>query len=191
MADKEHPDAATIRKMLPLRMTSKVVRGYGRGSTELGIPTANLDRDSIALSDSNDSHSLTFDDLPTGIYWGFCRIGEANSEVGDAATVYKTAVSIGYNPTYGNDKKTVEPHLIAPPKDERRHKSSCGETLMGEFYDRPIRLSVVGYLRPELPYEGVDKLIEAIKNDIVETEKLGNESTPEIAAEQKWVASSS
>lgn len=179
-----------IRKMLPLRMTSVVVRGFGRGSTDLGIPTANLDRDAITLSDSNGSHNLTFDDLPTGIYWGFCRIGEAGSNDGDEGTVYKTAVSIGYNPTYKNEKKTIEPHLIAPTKDQRRHASSCGESLFGEFYDKPIRLSVVGYLRPELPFEGLDKLIAAIKNDIVETEKFGSEPTPKILAEHQWVASS-
>lgn len=31
----------------PLRLTSTVVRGFGRGSTELGIPTANLSREEI------------------------------------------------------------------------------------------------------------------------------------------------
>lgn len=188
--DQEHLGTEKIKSMLPLRMTSKVVRGFGRGSTDLGIPTANLDRDSIELSNSNASHNLTFDDLPTGIYWGFCRIGEATGTVGDERTVYKTAVSIGYNPTYNNEKKTIEPHLIAPPKDVRRHASSCGETLMGEFYGQPIRLSVVGYLRPELPFEGLNKLIAAIKNDIVETEKLGDDLSPKVVEERKWVASS-
>ena len=34
-----------------------------------------------------------------------------------------------------------------------------------------MRLSIVGYLRPELPFEGLDKLIVAIKKDIVDTEE--------------------
>jgi FAD synthase len=38
-----------IRNMLPIRMTSIVARGYGRGSTDLGIPTANLDRHHIRV----------------------------------------------------------------------------------------------------------------------------------------------
>ncbi|MGK3736774.1 MAG: FAD synthase [Bacillariaceae sp.] len=46
---------------------------------------------------------------------------------------------------------------------EHRHESSCGETLLGEFYDQPIRLTLVGYLRPELPFEGLEKLVAAIK----------------------------
>lgn len=171
--------------MLPLRMTSVVVRGFGRGSTDLGIPTANLDRMAIKLFDCKTNSALTFDDLPCGIYWGFCRIGD-NSDA-EGSTVYKAAVSIGYNPTYNNKEKTIEPHLIAPPKDSRRHASSCGETLMTEFYDKPIRLSVVGYLRPELPFEGLEKLIEAIKNDIVNAETLGDSNSPETEQEKTWV----
>jgi FAD synthase len=53
--------------------------------------------------------------------------------------------------------------LIAPIDSEHRHESSCGETLLGEFYDQPIRLTLVGYLRPELPFEGLEKLVAAIK----------------------------
>lgn len=84
------------KESLPLRMISNVVRGFQRGSTDLGIPTANLDRESGKFAGGS------FDDLPTGIYWGFCRIG-----VGEDSCVYKTACSIGYNPTYNNTLKTV------------------------------------------------------------------------------------
>jgi len=190
--DHDHFDAKTIQEMLPLRMMSTVVRGFGRGSTDLGIPTANLDRTAIKLlNNSSNKALLTFDDLPCGIYWGFCRIGEKSAQGGDGTTVYKTAVSIGYNPTYNNKEKTIEPHLIAPPKDARRHASSCGETLMGVFYDQPIRLSVVGYLRPELPFEGLEKLVEAIKNDIVNAEQLGESSDKKVTDEKEWVASES
>jgi riboflavin kinase len=184
----------TKRMILPIRLISTVVRGFGRGSSDLGIPTANLSREAC--------NTDNFDDLPCGIYWGFCRIGEPQSESPTATTavtasddvylgkVYKTAVSIGYNPTYGNEKKTVEPHLIASATDERRHASSCGETVLIDFYDQPIRLSVVGHLRPELPFEGLDKLIEAIKKDICDAERLCD-STDDITLEENaWVASS-
>ena len=83
--------------------------------------------------------------------------------MGSDPTIYTTACSIGYNPYYGNKSKTVEPHLIADLKDERRHQSSCGETLLGDFYYQSIRLSLVEYLRPELPFEGLAKLVAAIK----------------------------
>ena len=105
--------------------------------------------------------------------------------------MYTTACSIGYNPTYGNNVKTVEPHLIAPEQDSRRHVSSCGESVLGDFYDKPIRLSIVGYLRPELPFEGLEKLIQAIKADIVQAEKKAADvdRNPVAAKEKEWVAS--
>jgi FAD synthase len=182
MAPPDQGNTATVsidevHKYLPIRMTSKVVRGFGRGSSDLGIPTANLCRDSGDFSTS-------FDAMPCGIYWGYARIdkkGETDCKV------YKAAVSIGYNPYYGNTQKTVEPHLIALPSDERRHKSSCGETVLRDFYEEPIRLSVVGYLRPELPFEGLEKLIDAIKKDIEDSERLGDGTDELTMQERNWV----
>jgi riboflavin kinase len=175
-----------IESMLPIRMISTVVRGYGRGSKELGIPTANLDRGRIQTS-------VPFDALPTGIYWGFARIIDADDDVGtpQAGIVYKSAISIGYNPTYGNTVKTIEPHLIAEPNDKRRFQSQCHETVLQDFYDQTIRLVVVGYLRPELPFEGLEKLTEAIKKDIHKTEEIVNEENLSDACwqERSWVES--
>merc|ERR1712176_1299156 len=102
------------------------IHGFGRGSTELGIPTANICPDTMSCSES-------FEDLPEGIYSGYARIlnhANINSDV-----TFQTALSIGYNPQYNNKVKTVEPHLIAPSKDDPNRKTSkCGETLYPEFY---------------------------------------------------------
>ena len=207
--------------MLPIRIISKVVRGYGRGSSDLGIPTANLDlAPSSTAAGSQSPQQLvrsiplskppketTLEDLPTGIYWGFGRIipstnnrnanndnlGQAAPEPIEFAQVYAVAASIGYNPTYGNKEKTVEPHLIAPRDTtvhcEQRHASKCGETVLPNFSGQSLRLSLVGYLRPELPFEGLDKLTVAIKKDITQAEQLakGTEKLP--LQEKEWVQS--
>mmetsp|Transcript_28037 Transcript_28037/g.39491 ORF Transcript_28037/g.39491 Transcript_28037/m.39491 type:complete len:188 (+) Transcript_28037:90-653(+) len=166
------PSSQDVARQLPIRCVSKVVRGYGRGSSDLGIPTANLSREGGSFSVGS------FDDLPTGIYWGFAKVG---------STVLTSAISLGYNPTYGNKEKTVEAHLIANKDDKRRSASSCGETVLKDCYDQTMKLSIVGYLRPELPFEGIEKLVEAIKGDITKSEELG--STPDAAAlaERAWV----
>lgn len=96
-------------------------------------------------------------------------------------------VPIGYNPTYNNKEKTVEPHLIASEKHPQRHASSTGETLFQDFYDKTIYLSVVGYLRPELPFEGLEKLTEAIKKDIQDSVQLAETSDATTLAEKEWV----
>lgn len=173
----------SIQEMLPLRMTSIVVRGFGRGSSDLGIPTANLDRQACHAKSVPLGTTPLLANLPTGIYWGFARIGNDH--------VYTAAISIGYNPTYGNEEKTVEPHLIAAENDPRRHVSRCGETVLNDFYNQPIRLAVVEYLRPELPFEGLEKLIQAIKADIVHSEKKAADANtnPIFAKEKEWVAS--
>jgi FAD synthase len=168
------------QEMLPIRMQSTVVRGFGRGSSDLGIPTANLDRQSCQVKSVPLQTTPTLANLPTGIYWGFARIADF--------PVYTAAISIGYNPTYGNQEKTVEPHLIAATDDPRRHSSSCGETVLQDFYDQPIRLTVVDYLRPELPFEGLEKLIVAIKNDISVAEQKSTASDKVALTEKRWVA---
>lgn len=175
-------NAEELKEMLPIRFVSTVVRGFGRGSSDLGIPTANLCRDSTLCSVPK------FDDLPCGIYWGFARIVQKE----DTNTgVYKAAVSIGFNPYYNNEHKTVEPHLIAPSNDPCRTASTCGETVLGDFYGGTIRLSVVGYLRPELPFTTLENLIQAIKEDIKNTEEycdnITGETGPIAEKERKWV----
>ena len=174
-----------MNQQLPIRIISKVVRGFGRGSKDLGIPTANVSRDDISCSAGG------IDDLPTGIYWGYARIISDNSSGremnGYENRVYTTAISIGYNPTYNNKEKTVEPHLIADSNHPLRHASSTGETLLGDFYDSTIVLSVVGFLRPELPFEGLEKLTIAIKKDIEDSCRLAQEETTTNMQEKEWV----
>jgi riboflavin kinase len=179
---------------LPIRMISKVVPGFGRGSKDLGIPTANL-----SPSPQDLKCKISFDSLPTGIYYGFARLVEHDSMTNSTTNtdnslhgVYKAAISIGYNPCYNNTLKTIEPHLIAPPDNPSRHISVCGETQFQDLYNETMRVSIVGYLRPELPFDGLDKLIVAIKGDIAKTEEFcDDESSSVVGSEREWVLSSS
>ncbi|KAM4745475.1 riboflavin kinase isoform 1-T4 [Anableps anableps] len=88
-------------KSLPYFCRGEVVRGFGRGSKELGIPTANFP-DSVV------------DNLPadisTGIYYGWACIGNGD--------VYKMVMSIGWNPYYKNTKKSMEAHVIHKFKED-------------------------------------------------------------------------
>jgi hypothetical protein len=42
-----------------------------------------------------------------------------------------------------------------------------------------------------LPFEGLEKLITAIKKDIVDAELLGDGTDPKTLEEKEWVASTS
>lgn len=152
---------------------------------DLGIPTANVCLDKNTLQCTMDD----YDSLPTGIYWGFARIGESsNNNDSVLGKVHTAAISIGYNPTYNNTEKTVEPHLIAHSEHPQRHASSSQESQFQDFYEKVIVLSVVGFLRPELPFEGLSKLVNAIKRDIVDSIRLSESDEPMVMAENEWVA---
>lgn len=79
----------------PVVFGGKVVKGFGRGSKDLGIPTANLPLDSLGeRADAMDS----------GIYFGWATV--------DGDGPYKMVMSVGWNPFYKNKHKTIEPHLL-------------------------------------------------------------------------------
>ena len=213
-----------------LILRGTVIKGFGRGSKELGIPTANLDVDALGES---------LDGVGAGIYCGFAYIDpspeeieskvledsisvqsasvskkndheqssvssivseaiggsgekreegkiniatvinsntdESNSELkrddngqkqmekGDderltltkfsSRKVYKMVMSIGWNPFFKNEKKTVEPYLI---------HDFGGK----DFYGSRLSLVVTAFLRPELNYTTLEALITAIHKDI-------------------------
>ncbi|GAB67194.1 riboflavin kinase / FAD synthase family protein [Plasmodium cynomolgi strain B] len=108
-----------------------VVKGFGRGSKYLKIPTANI-------SYSN----LTSTDIMPGIYFGISRLKKK---------IYKTVVSIGYNPFFENKHITIEAFLY--------YKTN---TL---FYDEDIHLIIVGILRSESNFSYFSHLIHAIQFD--------------------------
>lgn len=72
---------ADMRRVDPVvKLAGKVVKGFGRGSRELGIPTANLEPEALGA---------TVDSVPAGVYFGWASVGR------DAA-VHKMVMSIGW-----------------------------------------------------------------------------------------------
>ncbi|XP_062925252.1 riboflavin kinase isoform X2 [Mobula hypostoma] len=88
-------------KSLPYFCRGEVVRGFGRGSKELGIPTANF-------PDAVVEHLPG--DITTGIYYGWACVGHGD--------VHKMVMSIGWNPYYKNKKKSMETHIIHTFKED-------------------------------------------------------------------------
>ncbi|XP_017081801.1 putative riboflavin kinase [Drosophila eugracilis] len=91
-------ESKEIQKMLsqlPLFAGGEIVRGFGRGSKELGIPTANFPLEVVkSLPES----------LETGVYYGWANV--------DGGPVYKMVLSVGWNPFYNNKEKSVETHML-------------------------------------------------------------------------------
>lgn len=88
-------------KSLPYFCRGEVIRGFGRGSKELGIPTANF---SVSVVEHLPS------DISTGIYYGWACV--------DNGDIHKMVMSIGWNPYYKNTKKSMETHVIHTFKED-------------------------------------------------------------------------
>lgn len=84
-----------ITSSFPYFLRGEVVKGFGRGSKELGIPTANFPVNVV----ENLPEAIS-----TGIYYGWASV--------DRGPVHKMVMSIGWNPYYKNTKKSMETHII-------------------------------------------------------------------------------
>jgi len=127
----------------PIYLSANVVHGFKRGSKELGIPTANLDMDVVNNMLKEKGHNET--GLKTGIYYGWAKLGSSD-------TIHRTVISVGWNPYYKNEKKTLEAHLLSK---------------MDDFYDENLSVLLCGYLRDEANFTSLDDLISCINEDIV------------------------
>lgn len=143
-----------------------VVRGFGRGSKQLGCPTANV----------NEANNIN---LPTGIYCGLAQLvirepseiqGDPGSE--DAyeemlknlpyvSSVHGMVCSFGYNPQFQNKEKSLEVHLL--------------NNYPFNFYGAELRVLICKKMREEEKYNSLEELKQAIANDIKNaTEQVTN-----------------
>ncbi len=106
----------------PVILEAAIVHGFKRGSKELGIPTANLNMEELGSIG---------DGLETGIYYGHADL---------KGNRYIAVVSVGWNPYYKNEKKTIEAHLLAQLED---------------FYGERMTLTLNGFLRSEANFESL------------------------------------
>ncbi|KAJ8711747.1 hypothetical protein PYW08_008701 [Mythimna loreyi] len=83
------------QKHLPFFLEGEVVKGFGRGSKDLGCPTANYPLEVV--------QSLP-EDLEPGVYYGWAQI--------DKSEIYKMVANIGWCPFYQNKQMSVETHVM-------------------------------------------------------------------------------
>ncbi|KAK5163959.1 riboflavin kinase [Saxophila tyrrhenica] len=177
----------------PLRLNGKVIKGFGRGSSELGIPTANIPISGLSVG----GH----EDVESGVYYGWAGLsaskatsspaseytlmspdvfsslqkslptsgGKEGGEEGEGK-VYPMVMSIGWNPFYKNSVRSVEVHLM--------------HGLSHQFYESHMNLVVLGFIRPEYDYVSKESLVEDIRTDIdVAGRSLCREKYREYAGE--------
>ena len=63
---------------------------------------------------------------------------------------------MGPNPTFGEDARKVEVHLIGFP---------------GDLYGRPLAVDFVRRLRDIRPFQGPDDLVKQLKRDVIDARR--------------------
>ncbi|KAI1316456.1 riboflavin kinase [Mortierella claussenii] len=168
----------------PIKMQGIVIKGFGRGSKELGIPTANLPEEAIKAHEYH---------METGIYYGWAQVivrnpdhtGSSSAPGSSAATTTTTTTATATTTTTKTiestaDSTTTEPSSVSTvypmvmslgwnPFYKNEKKSAEVHIMHNfhrDFYGDELRVVVLGYIRPELDYTTLEALIEDINIDI-------------------------
>jgi riboflavin kinase/FMN adenylyltransferase len=118
----------------PYGIEGRVVEGARRGRT-IGFPTANLDAVPTVLPGN-------------GVYAvRSCVDGK----------MWNGAANVGPNPTFGEDARKVEVHLI---------------DFAGDLYGRTMTVEFIARLRDTQAFGGIEKLSLQLKRDIEDTKRI-------------------
>ncbi|MCD0178810.1 bifunctional riboflavin kinase/FAD synthetase [Micrococcus luteus] len=123
-------------------LAGEVVHGFARGR-ELGFPTANLETDVRGMIPAD------------GVYAGWVHDAHGG--------VWPAAISIGSNPTFEDVSRVVEAHVID------RHDERVEDF---DLYGQHIEVEFVARLRGMVAYEGVEKLVAQITQDVDEARAI-------------------
>lgn len=119
----------------PYNLSGTVVKGYRRGS-EIGVPTANIAPEKELIP-------------AQGVYAVTAEL-EGRRRPG--------VLNIGCSPTFGDNRLTVEVHLLDFPREE--------------LYGRPIEIFFIARIRDEVKFESPKELVRQIERDIERAREL-------------------
>ncbi|KAF9247111.1 riboflavin kinase [Melanogaster broomeanus] len=130
----------------PIELKGIVQHGFGRGSKDLGCPTANLPDEAI-------THMASI--AKPGVYYGYAHLSLTNGQLSELRhedlVVLPMVMSLGWNPFYKNERMTAEIHIMHEFKSD--------------FYGYNMNALVLGYIRPELDYTSREALVDDIETD--------------------------
>jgi riboflavin kinase/FMN adenylyltransferase len=119
---------AAIALGRPYVLEGSVIRGYGRGR-QIGIPTANLDcKEQMIPAD--------------GVYAGRCNVN---------GQTHAAAISIGTMPTFGENDRQIEAHLLG---------------FDGDLYDQIVEIEFIDWVREQLRFPSIDILKQQLAIDL-------------------------
>ena len=118
----------------PYNLTGTVVAGHRRGAGR-GFPTANIQPEKVLVP-------------ARGVYAALTRV---------AGRTYRSVLNIGWNPTFADDRLSIEVHLLDFDRD------IYGQTLEILFFEK---------LRDEAKFSGPAALISQIRRDVARAREI-------------------
>ncbi|KAL7622093.1 riboflavin kinase [Parahypoxylon ruwenzoriense] len=167
----------------PLRMEGTVISGFGRGSKELGIPTANLPVDESATPWISTAKS--------GVYFGYASLALPSDHPDRLPPTSNTNTNTNTPSRAASPdpsaSPTVAPAAAATAGSARRwqiypmvmsigynpfYKNAVRSAEVhvlhrfgADFYGAPLRLLILGFVRDERDYASLDALVRDINID--------------------------
>lgn len=120
-----------------------MVRGHQRGRA-LGFPTANLETPPYTAVPAD------------GVYAGWLALLE--SADGSELERWPAAISVGTNPTFDGQERTVEGYAL--DRDDL------------DLYGTHVALDFVQRLRPTLKFDSVEDLVAQMHRDVAQTREV-------------------
>ncbi|KAG8345671.1 putative Riboflavin kinase [Trypanosoma vivax] len=134
----------------PFYLRGVVVHGKGRGGTQLGFPTANLQ-----LDDQIKEQLKAYENRV--VYgWGSV-VGLPGNETAGLGP-FAFAASVGCNSHFQENILTVEPHFLNQFEED--------------FYGATVKIVVLGVLREMGVFCSLEALVNAIKEDVRQTRAI-------------------
>ncbi len=125
----------------PYLLTGKVVKGHARGK-KLGFPTANIQIE--------ENYKL----IPaSGIYLAEIKINDTDEK-------HHALLSIGHNPTFGNNPLSIEVYILDFDRD---------------IYGAKMQVEMIRKLRDEMKFENETQLMAQMKEDEQKARALINQ----------------
>ncbi|EMC99666.1 hypothetical protein BAUCODRAFT_30041 [Baudoinia panamericana UAMH 10762] len=170
----------------PLKLNGKVIKGFGRGSSELGIPTANIPLSGLSVG----GH----EDIESGVYYGWAGLTPSAAtrqhaqgseskyhHLGSHMKGMLAKIAFGGSAeddeeerrsTWSYDKGAVYPMVMSIGYNPvykntvRSVEVHVMHHFEHEFYGSHMNIIILGFIRPEYDYVSKEKLIEDIKTDV-------------------------
>ena len=158
-----------------LRLEGTVVSGFGRGSAELGIPTANLDGEALARG---------LDGSVSGIFAAFARVffdddgeggGEGGKEQHLSKKIFPAVLSVGYNPQFDNGERVF---FFSEKSKENERETLILFRTQAPFLSLSLPLSLTPSLPSSKKLRKMNNTITKINTQTTERASPGSSLNP-------------